>query len=1220
MNDKNYYNLFPIGKVTKQNDKNVISIYKNYSSGLKFLSLFSHAIIFYSKIRKPDVPFSHKIIKITNVDEKSGIILFYSNPCFSEGDFIYDIKPYFPCEDRVKDCSAPKEFTNLENEKAQHNITSEELSILSNKIQSIGSIKKLQGEFIIQLFDDNSLFEKFESYSHIKIFWWFNNFDKDKYRRITQCQPPYENAPKAGVFASRSPVRPNPIALTTAKIIDFNKSLRQIKVSTLDCFDNTPVIDISPYIPSNDRILDCRVPEWLSHWPEWLDDSTLDFSQSKVELKTPPIFNYIYKYSKSNNKTADFFKEDKNNIIKQSNKIIIKGARQNNLKNVDVIIPYNKITVITGVSGSGKSSLAFDTIFAESQRRFMDSLSTSQRSLYEQMEKPDFDKISGLPPAISISQKNIVRNPRSTVGTITDIYDCLRTLFSIIGVRHCPNCGNAILPLNTDEIIQTLLKLVPGTLIKIEPFKANAPCYKYLLPKKNTSNDLLSDYIKETLKIGKGAIYVTINNKDKILFQTTQMCYHCDHILFELTPSTFSFNNAESMCPVCNGLGIKMEVSPNLIICNSNLSILDGASNWWGTLRKFRDSPNANWMKGEILALAEDMSIDLEKPWIKLPEDFKHQALWGSNGRKVTFTYENRNGRTGRITRPVEGACNCIKRIVSSNNGEASKRIANEFMEQYTCNYCHGERLAKEGRMVDITGTRFPEAASMTISELKEWLEILSCKLSDFQLSTSSSILKELHKKLCNYIKIGVSYLNLNRSVTTLSGGELQRLKLIKQLESGISNILYVLDEPSTGLHIKDQEKLIEIIKELRDYGNTIIIVEHNSNLISMADYIIDVGPHAGTFGGQIVAQDTPLKIMENVNSETGKYLSGKKHVYIEKSHISDECSYVKLTGVNCNNLKNIDITFPTSSIICITGVSGSGKSSLVSKCLYPAIENRIHGKKDVSRYCHSLSGDEHFDKIIYANQNAIGRTPRSTPATYTGIMDEIRNIFASIKISKEKGYKANNFSFNSKEGQCDTCHGEGKICTPVSFMADIWSKCPVCGGKRYKKNILEVKYKDKSIYDVLEINVNEALDFFIDQPKLVHILNIMSEVGLGYLKLGQNAVTLSGGEAQRIKLAKELSTNSTGRTLYILDEPTAGLHFSDTQNLLILLEKIRNSGNTILIIEHNLDVIKNSDWIIDLGPEGGLKGGYVIAQGTPTQVSKVKESYTGNLLSHCKH
>ncbi|KAJ49251.1 excinuclease ABC subunit A [Clostridium tetanomorphum] len=1220
MDNKNYYDFFPIGRVEIEDNKSKIVINKEYAKGLKFLSLFSHAIIIYSQKQKSNNPFSHNIIKIISIDEKAGIVSFNKSPYFLEGDFIYDIKPYFPCEDRVKDCSVPEieQGKDRQIDKIKVKKEDERLLVPNGKVSSIGNIRKIKGEFFLQLYNNTEMyFERLSGYSHIRIFWWFNGFDKNKYRRITEGQPPYENAPRTGVFASRSPVRPNPIALTTARIINFDKKLGRIKVSNLDCFDNTPLIEIFPYIPAIDQIWDFKVPEWLSHWPQWLDDSIMDISGDEISLK-PSSLETIKKYLKSDDKTINrenFFNYNKDKKVQHIKGIVVKGARQNNLKNIDVTIPYNKITVITGVSGSGKSSLAFDTIFAESQRRFMNSLSTADYSLWEQMEKPDVHMICGLPPSISISQKNISRNPRSTVGTLTDIYDFLRTLFASIGVRHCPNCGNAIIPLSAEEIVQILLKLTSNTDIEITPFHLNSPSYEYVLSERDSKEDDLLLYVKKSLEIGKGAIYVRINNKERILFQTTQMCYHCNHILFELTPSTFSFNNPESMCPVCNGLGVKMDIDPNLIVSRPHLSILDGASNFWKDLRKFRNKPNANWMKGEVLALAYEMKVDLEKPWNQLPKDFQRQVIWGSDGKEVTFTYENSNGRSGKITRPVEGAYNSLKRIFSENNGKSGERIVSEFISESACDCCHGERLSKEGRMVEILGTRFPQAASMTISELNKWVEELTNILSDSKLAIASSILKELHKRLQGYIKVGVSYVTLHRAVPTLSGGELQRLKLIKQLSSGITNMLYVLDEPSTGLHPKDHEKLINIIKELRDYGNTVIVVEHHIDTMLMADYIIDIGPKAGADGGRIVAEGTPLQIMKNHNSETGKYLSREKRVIIEKSMIFDKCNWIKLNGATCNNLKNVDISFPVGGITCVTGVSGSGKSSLVSKVLYSAIENRINGKKDISRYCNTLSGDEYINKIIHVNQSPIGRTSRSNPATYTGVMDEIRNIFAFTEESKRRGYKVSQFSFNSKEGQCEVCHGEGRVCTPVSFMPDIWTQCPVCNGKRYKKDILQVKYKDKNIYNVLQMNVAEALNFFTDTPKITQILNILCQVGLGYIKLGQSALSLSGGEAQRIKLAKELSKNSSGKTLYILDEPTTGLHFSDTQNLLILIEKIRNAGNSIVIIEHNLDVIKNSDWIIDLGPEGGDKGGYVIAQGTPEEVAKVKESYTGNLL-----
>lgn len=1218
------YNLIPIGKVEIKDNVSSIVINKEYISCLKYLSLFSHAIIIYLENIKPNNPFSQRNIKIISIDERSGIVCFHGSQYFSSGDVVYDIKPYFPCEDRVKECSIPKYDYSLPVCKVKNiepkTVRREEEHLLTDRrVYSIGNIRKIKGEFFIQVFKDFELyFQQLKGYSHIKIFWWFHRFDKDKYRRITECEPPYENAPRTGVFASRSPVRPNPIALTTARIINFDKALGRIRISDLDCFDNTPLIKIEPYIPSKDLVSDFKVPKWLAHWPEWLDDRETKLTMDETSLK-PSSLDSIKKYSRYSNKTSnttDFFHIEKELKEEKRNGIFVKGARQNNLKNISVTIPYNKITVITGVSGSGKSSLAFDTIFAESQRRFINSLSMSNSSMNGQMETPDMDMVYGLLPSISISQKNIARNPRSTVGTMTDMYDCLRTLFGSIGIRHCPDCGTAIIPLSAEEITQILSQLSFGTIIKITPFKVNNPSYKYVVSERVSTNGILRNYIKESLEIGKGAIYVTINNEDKLLFQSTQVCYHCNRILFELTPSTFSYNNPESMCPVCNGLGIKMEVDPSLIVSRPDLSILDGASKWWGNLRSFSNKPNANWMKAEILALAEEIGIDLEKPWNELPGDFQKQCIWGSNDREVTFVYRNDKGRKGTITRPVEGAYNCIKRIFSHSGGESSKRIAKEFMKQSSCDYCHGERLSKEGRMVEIEGTPFPKVASMTIKELKKWVEELPKSLSDSKLAIAESILKELHNRLERYIKVGLSYLTLDRSIPTLSGGELQRLKLVTQLGDGITNILYVLDEPSMGLHPKDYRRLMDTIKELRDNGNTIIVVEHNKDIMCMADYIIDIGPEAGAYGGKIVAEGTLSEIMKNSNSETGKYLSGEKQVSIKKSVICNENNWIKLTGSRCNNLKDINICFPVGAITCVTGVSGSGKSSLVSQSLYPAIESRINEKEDISRYCDTLSGEDNFDKIIHVNQSPIGRTPRSNPATYTGLMDEIRNLFAHTEEAKKRGYKVNKFSFNSKEGQCEVCHGEGRVCTPVSFMADIWTECTVCKGRRYKKDILEVKYKGKNIYDVLEMNVREALDFFIDRLEITRILNTLSEVGLGYLKLGQSALTLSGGEAQRIKLAKELSINSMGKTLYILDEPTTGLHFSDIQNLLILLEKIKNTGSTIVIIEHNLDVIRNSDWIIDLGPEGGSKGGYVVAQGTPEDVAKVKESYTGNLLN----
>lgn len=1210
------YFLFPIGKVDKKDNINSIVIDKKYAKGLKSLGLFSHAIVIYSQNMDSRVPFLHRIIKINSVEEKKGIIYFDESHEFYKDDIIYDIKPYFPCEDRVKECFTQKEGMHSY---LQLNLEPFEVSLTGDrKIKAIGNIRRIKGEFFIDVCDELKMkLEKLKRYSHIKIFWWFSSFDKSKYRIITECDPPYENAPRTGIFASRSPVRPNPIALTTARIISIDEELGRIKVSGLDCFNNTPLIEISTYNKVYDRVLDFKVPKWLEHWPEWLEDGMTKPSADEVSLK-PSSLDIIKKYLRSGNKNAetiDIFNVQNEQRCQKRKGIEIIGAKQNNLKNINVTIPYNKITAITGVSGSGKSSLAFDTIFAESQRSFSNILG-SKSSFYEQISAPSVDRICGILPSISVSQKNIARNPRSTVGTMTGLYDCLRTLFASIGVRHCPECGAPIVAMTAEEIEQILSELALSTIVEITPFAANNICYEYVTRESITNNEILLKEIKKSLEEGKGAIYVTINHSEKLLFQTTQMCYCCKHILFELTPAVFSYNNTESMCPVCNGLGIEMKIDTDSIVSHPELSILDGASSWWGNLRRFKNKPNGNWMKGEVLALAEEMKVDLEKPWNKLPKEFKKQAVWGSGGRKVTFKYDSDNGRNGIITRPVEGAYNYIKRTFYENSGEAAKRIVNQFMKQRSCSCCHGERLSKEGRSVEILGTTFPKAAAMTISELKEWVYKLPKSLSEYKLAMVSSILKELYKKLCSYIKIGLPYLNLNRSLPTLSGGELQRLRLVLHIGIDISNILYVLDEPSTGLHPKDYKKLIEIIKEIRDNGNTVVIVDHNIDFINAADLIIDVGPGAGIYGGEIIAEGTPIHIVKNKNSITGQYMSGEKKVRVEKKGILKENKWVKVAGIRCNNLKNINISFPIGSITCVSGVSGSGKSSLVSKVLYPAFKARIDSERDISEFCDVIIGDQYFHKVIYVTQSPIGRTPRSNPATYTGAMDEIRKIFVATEESKERGYKINQFSFNSKEGQCPKCCGEGRIRASVSFMEDIWAECPVCKGKRYKNDVLQVKYKDKNIYEVLEMNIVDALALFKDYHKLKNILGILCEVGLGYLKLGQSALTLSGGEAQRIKLAKELCEETVEKTLYILDEPTTGLHFSDVQKLLILLEKIKSRGNTILIVEHNLDIIRNADWIIDLGPEGGNEGGYVTAEGTPEEVAKVNESYTGKLLS----
>lgn len=1113
MNNDKTFILKPIGTVHKIDGKDItFELDKFYYNGAKQLSHFSHAHIIYSEKSL----LKHQVIKLQKVNEQHGIICFTTHTRIQQYAQIFDIKPYFPCEDRIKEANGLEDNYSFGQCRLTEDTTPDKDKTWTTS--AIGEIRKLNGECFLYfkpgvLEDNNTLNDS----TYIRIFWWFHRFDTDRYRKVLTGNPPYKNAPRTGVFASRSPVRPNPVAMTIARILQFDLINNRIKVSALDCFDHTPFIHIAPYQPDREKIDDFRVPEWLSHWPEWWkEENTIYYKDTDME----EIPDAGKDHSQCIN-TDFYFDEPEDTPLPSPDCIDIRGASQNNLQAINIKIPYHKVTVVTGVSGSGKSSLVFDTVFAESQRRFMDSMSVSERSAFDQAEKPQVESITGLPPAIAISQKSIGRNPRSTVGTITDIYNYLSTLFAGIGKRHCPECGSPV----------------------------------------------------------------------------KQVCNRCNRLMFDLTPSTFSFNNPESMCPVCRGLGVKMEVDVNKIITEPDKSLLDGASPYWNDLRKFRQNPNANWMKGELLALAETMNIDLEKPWSKLTGIFRQRALYGSEGMEVTFSYSNKNGRTGNITRVVEGAVNVIKRLFAENVGQTAQRIADEFMKKAPCDCCGGERLSAEARMIKIAGSRFPQVASLSISALKEWVQHLPTKLNDEEREIAMPVLKELYKRLTNYERIGIPYLTLNRSLPTLSGGELQRIKLANQLGSGISNILYILDEPSAGLHAKDYGKLMKMIHRLKDLGNTVIMVEHEEEFMRQADYLIDIGPGAGIHGGKVVAQGTPDEIIEQRNSETGLYLSGEKQVYNKIRTNLSTCNWIKIDGVKYNNLKNITVTFPDGAITCVTGVSGSGKSSLVSYVLYPAIKSVAEGKSVTEKHWGNFTGAGHFLQVIQVTQQPIGRTPRSNPATYTGLMDQLRILFAGTEQSKARGYKSNKFSFNSKEGQCPVCKGEGRKCVEVHFMPDIWTLCTACKGKRFNPEALQITYRNKTIADVLNMNVSEALEFLGQNTPAGHILEILSEIGLGYIKLGQSALTLSGGEAQRIKLAKELSVNTKGKTLYLLDEPTSGLHFSDIQNLLIMLRKITQKGNTVVIIEHNKHIINNADWVIELGPEGGDKGGAVIKQ-----------------------
>lgn len=1175
------YNILRIGVGIKREQYLSIQIDTKYIPALKYLSLFSHAIIIYQEKIKGKI--FQETLKIISVNEKTGVCVF-SKPLFQVGSVqLLDIKPYFPCEDRVLNSTF-----KISNPKGKR-------TVVTTEPKECGKIKKRHGETFIKM-DTCELIESIAGCSHIRIFWWFSKFDKPVYRRATECDPPYENAPRTGIFASRSPVRPNPIALTTAKILSIDFNSNTIKTSALDCFDNSPVIGIAPYNPETDKIEDFFVPQWLEHWPPFFiseesnNNGLVDAEISVLEkiraytLPEPP-----------ENIGEIFSTEKPETSVKQA--ISVLGARQNNLKNVNVTIPYNKITVVTGVSGSGKSSLVFDTIYAESQYRFFENMSVSQRPSLKQIRRPEFDAITGLTPAIAVSQTNVSRNPRSTFGTLTGLYDLLRALYAGIGTRHCPKCGKAIIPLTPDFIAETLAKCKKETVLTLSPF-GNPASKEKIVVKDNTDvgfYSLLRQKVSENLKIGKGAVSVMINETENLIFQTTQMCYDCNYSFFELTPSTFSFNNPESSCPVCNGTGEISEINPNLIVSHPELSILDNASSFWGNLRKFMNAPNANWMKGEVLALAQNLNVNLELPWNKLPDDFKHKALFGSNGETVSYKYKNTNVRMGEISRPAEGAVNILKRLLASGSG--TERILDLYASSHTCPACQGEKLNKEGRLVTVAQKRLPEIVNMPVFDLKQWIESLPQNLGANEILLVKPILKEIHRLSENLILAGLSYITLNRRSSTLSGGELQRTRLVTQLGSGITNVSYILDEPFTGLHHKDVEKLFNIIYKLKETGNTIIMVEHNRFAMLKADNIIDVGPGAGIYGGRILAEGTHQSLMKNPNSETGQYLSEKKTVSLNKKYTPDFSKQITLKGARSHNLKNIEISFPVGAIICISGVSGSGKSSLVEDCLYPAVNAQITGQPVKNKQYDEVIGAEYFDKIIIVDQKPIGRNSRSNLATYTGLMDEIRSIFANTEAAKQKGFKASRFSCNNKEGQCQECSGEGVKRVNLPYISDSEVECPCCRGKQFNKETLDVEYKGKNIADVLQMSADEALNFFCDKQKAVKILHTLHEIGLGYIKLRQNSSSISGGEAQRIKLATELCSFATGNVLYILDEPSSGLHFKDVSNLMTILQKIATDGNTVVMVEHNEDIIKNADVIIELGPEGGENGGYILRQ-----------------------
>ncbi|MDE6760199.1 MAG: excinuclease ABC subunit UvrA [Lachnospiraceae bacterium] len=931
--------------------------------------------------------------------------------------------------------------------------------------------------------------------------------------------------------------------------------------------------------------------------------------------------------------------------------ITIKGAKEHNLKNIDIKIPRDELVVLTGLSGSGKSSLAFDTIYAEGQRRYMESLSSYARQFLGQAEKPDVEKIEGLSPAISIDQKSTNRNPRSTVGTVTEIYDYFRLLYARIGIPHCPKCGKEIKRQTVDQMVDAIMELPEGTKFQLlapvvrgrkgrhEKVLAQAKRSGYvrvladgslydlseeITLDKNKKHDIsivvdrlvvkkgierrLNDSIEAVMKLAEGIMVVDVIGGKPINMSSSFSCPDCNISIEEIEPRSFSFNNPFGACPTCFGLGYKMEFDVDLMIPDQSISIADGAIaviGWQSCTDK------KSYTRAILDALSEEYDFDLNTPFNELTEQARDIILHGTNGHEVKVHYKGQRGE-GVYDVAFEGLIRNVQRRYREAGSESMKEEYESFMTITPCDVCDGQRLKQESLAVTIAGKNIYEITTMSIDKLVDFLE--NMEITDRQQFIGGGILKEIKARLHFLLDVGLNYLALYRPTGTLSGGEAQRIRLATQIGSGLVGVAYILDEPSIGLHQRDNDKLIGTLKHLRDLGNTLIVVEHDEDTMLAADHIVDIGPGAGENGGEVIAQGTAAQIMKNKKSITGAYLSGRIKIPVPAVR-KEPTGWITVKGARQNNLKNIDAAFPLGVMTCVTGVSGSGKSSLVNEILYKHLAKELNRARMKAGEHDSIEGLEQLDKVINIDQSPIGRTPRSNPATYTGVFDMIRDLFAGTKESKAKGYKKGRFSFNISGGRCEACRGDGIIKIEMHFLPDVYVPCEVCGGKRYNRETLEVTYKGKNIYDVLDMTVEEACDFFQNVPSILRKIETLKEVGLGYIRLGQPSTTLSGGEAQRVKLATELSRRSTGKTIYILDEPTTGLHFADVHKLVEILQRLSEGGNTVIVIEHNLEVIKTADYIIDIGPEGGDKGGTIVVAGTPEEVVQCKKSYTGQYL-----
>jgi len=935
-----------------------------------------------------------------------------------------------------------------------------------------------------------------------------------------------------------------------------------------------------------------------------------------------------------------------------NNYIKIRGASEHNLKHVDLDIPREKLVVMTGLSGSGKSSLAFDTIYAEGQRRYMQSLSSYARQFLGQMEKPKVDLIEGLSPAISIDQKSTNRNPRSTVGTVTEIYDYMRLLYARAGVPHCPNCGKEIKRQTVDEIVDQLLLMKEGTRIQLlapivkgkkgmhEKVLESARKSGYVRVRidgnmyelseeikleKNIRHNIeivvdrlvireglekrLADSIEQVMQLSDGQMTVDVIGGEPVNFSTNFACPDCGISIEEIEPRSFSFNNPFGACPECFGIGYKMEFDITLMIPDESLSLNQGAISVLGWMNS---KDEGSYTHAMLKALAEKYDFSLDTPFNELSDDVRDIIINGTKGEKVTVYYESQFGNGNVHHVAFEGLLANVNRRYKECFSDRMKAEYEQFMRITPCASCHGARLKPSSLAVTIGDLNIYKATTLSIDKFYDWIQSLN--LTPMQHKIGDEIIKEIKSRIKFMIDVGLDYLTLARAAGTLSGGEAQRIRLATQIGSGLVGVAYILDEPSIGLHQRDNDRLINTLKRLRDLGNSVLVVEHDEDTMRASDYIVDIGPGAGSEGGEVVATGTVDEIMANPRSVTGQYLSGKKKIPVPKIR-RKPTGWIKVVGAEENNLKNVDVEFPLGVFTCVTGVSGSGKSSLVNEILYKSLAKQLNRARTIPGKHNRIDGIKQLDKIIAIDQSPIGRTPRSNPATYTGVFDLIRDLFAGTPTAKAHGYSKGRFSFNVKGGRCEACQGDGIVKIEMNFLPDVYVPCEVCNGKRFNRETLEVKYKDKNIYDVLEMTVEEALDFFKNVPSITRKIQTLYDVGLGYVKLGQPSTELSGGEAQRIKLATELSRRPTGKTIYVLDEPTTGLHFADVHKLVVMLDKLAESGNTVIVIEHNLDVIKCADYIIDMGPEGGDKGGTVIAQGTPEEVSKVKASHTGRYI-----